>query len=113
MQYVRVNGVFSEVLLSSTGSEHGCVLLPLLFILFANVCQIQSLSHVVKFADDSFIVSLLSQDNPDHGPVLKKFIGWCKDSYLEIYLSKIKEMVLDFGEGCRMSTAVQILGYCH
>ena len=58
-QRVRVNGVYSEKLLSSTGSPQGCVLSPLLYILYTDDCRSQHTNrHILKFADDSAIVSL-------------------------------------------------------
>ena len=52
--------------------------------------------HIFKFADDSVIVSLLSNQETDHGPVVEDFIEWCKRSFLEINVSKTKEMSIDF-----------------
>ncbi|KAF7669883.1 hypothetical protein LDENG_00100680 [Lucifuga dentata] len=60
-QTVRVNGVSSSKLVSSTGSLQGCVLSPLLFSLYTNDCQsYYEGRYVIKFADDSVIVLLLS-----------------------------------------------------
>ena len=96
-QRVRVNGTLSDTLSSSTGSPQGCVLSALLFILYTNQCQSNfAKRHIIKFADDSVIVSLLNGDDSDHGPVLNDFIDCCKSSFLDINVSKTKEMHIDF-----------------
>jgi len=38
-QRVRVNGTLSDLLCTSTGSPQGCVLSPLFYILYTNMCQ--------------------------------------------------------------------------
>ena len=54
MQKVKVNGSFSDVLSVSTGSPQGCVLSPLLYILYTNLCQSLHENRVfIKFADDA------------------------------------------------------------
>ncbi len=96
-QQVRVNGTISSFLTSSTGSPQGCVLSALLYILYTNDC----VSHhkdrfIIKCADDSVIVSLLNNDEVDHGQVRLDFISWCAEASLQINVSKTKEVCIDF-----------------
>jgi len=59
-QGVKVNGILSDLLRSSTGSPQGCVLSPLFYILYTNMSQSNHLNRtILKFADDTVIVSLL------------------------------------------------------
>ena len=96
-QCVRVNRVFSNVLSSSTGSPQGCCWSPLLFILYTNECR-SSFSNrlILKFADDTVIVSLLQGDEQDHGPVVDDFVAWYDESSLKLNVSKTEGMIIDF-----------------
>ena len=96
-QRTRVNSTLSDARLCSTGSPQGRVLSPLLFVLYTNDCQSSLESRfIIKFADDSVIVSLLHDHESDHGPVLGNFIEWCDDSFLPLNGDKTKEMFIDF-----------------
>ena len=96
-QCVRVNGVLSSKLLSSTGSPQGCVLSSLLFILYTNSCRsTYENRHILKFADDSVIISLLKDSETEHGTVVDDFITWCNDFFLSINVLKTKDMLIDF-----------------
>lgn len=93
----RVNGCMSGVMSSSTGSPQGCVLSPLLYILYTDDCRSQFLyRHILKFADDTVIVSLLHDNESNHGPVIDYFLNWCKNSFLNLNVSKTKDICIDF-----------------
>lgn len=52
--------------------------------------------HILRFADDTVVVSLPHNNESGHGPVMKDFISWCDDSFLELNISKTKDMIIDF-----------------
>ncbi|KAJ8391481.1 hypothetical protein AAFF_G00089550 [Aldrovandia affinis] len=96
-QRVFTNGTLSNTLYTCTGSPQGCVLSPLLFILYTNDCKSTHANcHLIKFADDTVLLSLLSGTEQNHGQALYNFIEWCNSALLELNVSKTKEMVIDF-----------------
>ena len=96
-QRVLVNGSLSNILHTSTGSPQGCVLSPLLYILYTDDCRsTQPDCHLVKFADDTALLSLLSAPDQHHGPVLQDFITWCEGACLQLNSSKTKEVIVTF-----------------
>ena len=97
LQRVFVNGCFAELSLTCTGSPQGCVLSPLLYILYTDDCRSNHLNRfLVKFADDSALLSLLQGSEQYHGPALTEFVDWCDNSYLDLNVTKTKEMIVDF-----------------
>ncbi len=93
----RVNGELSDLSVTSTGSLQGCVLSPLLYIMYTNDCRsARKNCHILKFADDAVILSLLNRDESSHGAVVDDFMNWCQDSFLFINVSKTKDMSIDF-----------------
>lgn len=97
IQRVKVGSNLSDIIITNTGSPQGCVLSPLLFILYTNNCfSSHPNRHFIKYADDTALVSLLTEDEHDHGPVLQDFIDWCDESKLHLNTAKTKEMSIDF-----------------
>ena len=83
----------------------------LLYILYTNSCRSRfDNRQVLKFADDSVIISLLKGGELDHSPVVNYFVTWCKHSYLELYVSKIKDMVIDFRKSAPTPKPTEIGG---
>ncbi len=94
LQCVRVNGVLSDFQYCSTGSLQGCCLSPLLFIMYTNDCRsMHENSYIIKYADDSVVVSLLHEQDLGHGPVMEDFISWCDRFSLQLNVNKTKDMV--------------------
>jgi len=50
---------------------------------------------ILKYADDTVIVSLLIVGESGHGPIIEEFV-WCDKSYLELNIEKTKDMIIDF-----------------
>lgn len=65
---------------------------------------------IIKYADDSVIVSLLPENETSHCPVIDDFIHWCEESYLQLNLSKTKDMVIDFSRNNSMNEATLMKG---
>ena len=97
-QAVRVNNNTSDTLILSTGVPQGCVLSPLLFTLLTHDCKpIFSTNHIVKFADDTTVVGLISNnDETNYRKEVNQLALWCQNNNLFLNLEKTKEIVVDF-----------------
>lgn len=83
------------------------MLSSILFILYTNDCQsLQDNSYLVKYADDTVLLSLLSHSDQEYGSVLYNFISWCSNMKLDLNVSKIKEMIINFS---RRTLALQTI----
>ena len=77
-QYVNVNGVCSSHVSISTGAPHGCVLSPFLYTMYTNSCgSAYSNNLYFKYADDTALVGLLSDDEADYRSDIDHFVSWC------------------------------------
>ena len=110
-QRVRVNGSHSDKVCASTGSPQGCMLSPLLYILHTNMCQSRCDNRtIIKYADDSVIVSLLGDSETGHGPVTSDYVEWCEASHLQLNMAKTKDMLTDFGKKVQTQEITSVKG---
>ena len=97
-QSVRMGPHHSSVLTLSTGAPQGCVLSPLLYILYTYDCTPSHNNNIfVKFADDTTVVGLIhNNDESAYRDDIHKLITWCSTNNLALNSSKTKEMLIDF-----------------
>ncbi|KAK3564738.1 hypothetical protein QTP86_024866 [Hemibagrus guttatus] len=97
-QSVRIRTSFSSTRTLSTGAPQGCVLSPLLFALLTHDCAaMHSSNHIVKFADDTTMVGLISKNDESVYREEKQCLtAWCKANNQSLNVNKTKEMVVDF-----------------
>ncbi|KAK1806250.1 hypothetical protein P4O66_000138 [Electrophorus voltai] len=96
-QSVRVGNCASSTLTLSTGAPQGCVLSPLLYSLYTYDCTATSSSNIiVKFADDTVVVGLISDnDERTYLEEIKHLENWCQENNLLLNVSKTKELIVD------------------
>ncbi|KAL7887641.1 hypothetical protein AOLI_G00053620 [Acnodon oligacanthus] len=78
--------------------EQGCVLSPLLFTLLTHNCSAKySSNHIIKFADGTTVVGLISEnDESAYREEVQQLTDWCRANNLSLNVDKTKEMVVDF-----------------
>ncbi len=96
-QSVRVGHNTSSTTTLSTGAPQGCVLSPLLFTLLTHDCTAKFSSNHIKFADDTTVVGLISNNYETHyREEVAQLAEWCGANNLSLNVEKTKEVVLDF-----------------
>ncbi|KAM4594391.1 uncharacterized protein V3H82_000764 [Fundulus diaphanus] len=100
-QVVRVGNNTSSSITLSTGAPQGCELSLLLFTLLTYDCTATySNNHIVKFADDTTLVGLITKgDETQYRLEVDHLTTWCRDNNLLLNVSKTKEVVVDFRRG--------------
>ena len=71
---------------------------PFLFTLYTSDCRsIHSSCPLIKFADDTAMIGLITDDDDSiYQQQLAMFVTYCDANFLELNVSKTKEMVIDF-----------------
>ncbi len=97
-QSVRVGHNTSSTTTLSTGAPQGCVLSPLLFTLLTHDCTAKfSSNHIIKFADDTTVVGLISNNDETHyREEVAQLAEWCGANNLSLNVEKTNEVVMDF-----------------
>ncbi len=97
-QSVRVGHNTSSTTTLSTGAPQGCVLSPLLCTLLTHDCTAKfSSNHIIKFADDTTVVGLISNNDETHyREEVAQLAEWCGANNLSLNVEKTKEVVMDF-----------------
>ncbi len=95
---VRVGHNTSSTTTLSTGAPQGCVLSPVLFMLLTHDCTAKfSSNHIIKFADDTSVVGLISNNDETHyREEVAQLAEWCGANNLSLNVEKTKEVVMDF-----------------
>ena len=85
-QRVVVNGLFSDIVFTNTGSPQGCCLSPVLYILYTDSCKsTREGTHLVKFSDVAALLSLLQgEGGNNHRDSLSDFVSWCDDNFFGV-----------------------------
>jgi hypothetical protein len=112
-QSVKVADILSPVIATNTGAPQGCVLSPFLYIIYTNDCRSDKPScPCIKFADDSALLGLVSDDESlqAYQDAIVSFSRWCGDHFLELNVTKTKELVVDLRRGSGPVTPVSING---
>ena len=88
-QYVKVHEAVSDPKSISTGAPQGCVSSPVLFTIYTNECVSKHPhNYIVKFSDDTAILSLLYQDTAFYHSEIKQFVDWCDAHHLVVNVTK-------------------------
>ncbi len=97
-QVVKVGQFTSNSITLNVGAPQGCVLSPLLYSLYTHNCvSSHSSTSIVKFADDTVILGLISNnDEIAYLDEVERLTSWCQDNCLSLNVSKTKELIVDF-----------------
>ena len=69
-----------------------------------------SSNYYFKYADDTALVGLLSDDETDYRSDIDHCVSWCVANCLELNVVKTKELAIDFRSGVHHPTPVNING---
>ena len=95
--YVKYSNVKSDIRITNTGAPQGCVLSPLLFTLYTSSCRsVHPNCKLFKYADDTALVANCTSDDGPYRVETARFVKWCEENFLELNVTKTKELITDF-----------------
>ena len=92
----------SDNLVLNIGAPQGTCISPALFTIYTDDCRSESDNiNIIKFADDTAIQCLMKENRTINDTEIYKnqifnFASWCKNHFLQLNVSKTKEMIVDF-----------------
>ena len=92
----------SDNLVLNIGAPQGTCISPALFTIYTDDCRSESDNiNIIKFADDTAIQCLMKENTTINDTEIYKnqifnFASWCKNHFLQLNVSKTKEMIVDF-----------------
>ncbi len=90
-------------------SPGGCVFSPLLYSLYTHDCTTHSSNVIVKFADDTTVIGLITDnDETAYREEVSTLTKWCQENHLSLNIDKTKELVVDFRRQSREHTPITI-----
>ena len=98
-QYVRIGkSITSNVVMTNTGAPQGTVLSPFLFSVYTADCKSSDDDCILdKYADDTVLTGMItSNKDQTYLQEIESSVDWCDNNYLELNVSKTKEMIIDF-----------------
>ena len=83
---------------TNTGAPQGTVLSPFLFSLYTADCRSKHVNCLIdKYADDTALIGqLIDDDCSSFLSEISSFVEWCNLNFLELNVTKTKELIIDF-----------------
>ncbi|PIK52324.1 orf2 [Apostichopus japonicus] len=111
-QFVKLGPTVDLTYYLQHGAPQGTVLAPFLFTLYTSDCRSQEkICPIIKFADDTAMAGLIrGNDDGAYLCQLQSFVDYCDSNFLQLNISKTKEMIIDFRRNAVEPPPVMIKG---
>ena len=91
-QVGKVGNNTSATLILNTWAPQVCIISPLLYSLFTHDCvAMHAANSILKFADDTTVVGLITNDETAHREEVRALGVWCQENILSFNVNKTKE----------------------
>lgn len=111
-QYVRTSKETSSIIINNTGGPQGCVLSAFLFIIYTNPMALNNAQcKIIKYADDTVVIGLIENDDETAYRAAVEYVtDWCSENFLELNVTKTKEIIIDFRKSKNTKSPLVING---